>query len=509
MKIQTTLLVDWYKICHKEFYDKRIQLLTSYYTPRMSRIKGWDTVPVLGIQSFIQEFLIDHFNENFFKRSLKDVVEEYNYIISEGLGEDEVNNEKIISLHKLGYLPLDIRSLDEGMECPIRCPMIEITNTHPDFAWVTNSIESLMSCELWYQMIAAKVGVEYRKIANKWFEKTCDGDWLTKARSAISEFAMRGEHCLEGAMRASTGFLCSFNKTSTVPAIARICNYYGDRFRDIATGMKSTEHSIACSSNTLDGDEITLLRRLITVEVPKGKLSFVSDSYDYWNFIINIVPQLKNEILNRDGTIFFRGDSGDPVKIITQTVVELWKIFGGTVNSKGYKVLDPHVRAIYGDSITMVRANRIYFELEELGFAAENVALGAGSFSMLCLEEEDGYICEGQGSAFELKYKLSPFTRDTFGVAIKTTYGETKDGGFDIFKNPKTDTGNFKKSQMGCCVVFNPEDHDDVLWYTQGYTLEEAHNDNGNLLTPVFLNGELVKKTTFAEIRNRLWNGNF
>jgi nicotinamide phosphoribosyltransferase len=481
----------------------------------MTRIKGWDSVPVLGIQSFVKEFLIDHFNENFFNVSLKDILEQYTYVITESLGKNRVNTKKIEKLHKLGYLPLDIRAIDEGVEIGIKTPMIEISNTLPDFAWVTNSIETLMSSELWYQMVTAKVGIEYRKIANKWFEKTCDEP--TKARSAISEFGYRGAHCHEGVMRASTGFLCSFNKTSTIPAIVRINEYYEDDLKNIGTGMVSSEHSIMTSSYALDGDEITLIKRLITETFPDGNISLVLDSYDYWNIIDVILPKLKDEILGRNGTLFCRGDSGTPEDIVVQTVQHLWNTFGGTVNKKGYKVLDSHIKAIYGDSITIQRANTIYSRLEKLGFSVECVALGAGSFSMLCLETTekvfDGY--DGPFKEYVSVDKLNPFTRDTFGVAIKTTYGEYIDEngdvkGFEIFKDPKTDTGNFKKSQKGCCIVEKQfADNVPYIAYTDGYTLEQAHNSPTNLLTPVFLNGKLVKETTFNEIRNRLWNGNF
>lgn len=115
--------------------------------------------------------------------------------------------------------------------------------------------------------------------------------------------------------------------------------------------------------------------------------SMVSDSYDYWNLVDNILPQLKDEIMAHNGTLLIRGDSGDPVEIVTQTVYHLWDIFGGTVNSKGYKVLDPHVKALYGDSITVQRCEKIYAELKAHGFACNNVSLGVGSFSMQCIEQ--------------------------------------------------------------------------------------------------------------------------
>ena len=221
----------------------------------------------------------------------------------------------------------------------------------------------------------------------------------------------------------------------------------------------------------------------------------VSDSYDYWNLVDNIIPQCKKEILEHDGIFMVRGDSGDPVDVVTRTVFKLWDIFGGTVNSKGYKVLDKHVKAIYGDYITMRRAKKIYEILKEAGFAASNASLGVGSFSMQCYESEseDGTV------------KLSPFTRDTLNFAIKATYCETSDGKqIPIFKNPKEMA--FKKSNKGCIAVY---DVDGQIFADDGKTFEDVSRDPDNLLVPVFRNGEMLKEYNLKEIRDRLWEGKF
>jgi len=500
---------DYYKQCHAEQYDKRIVKLVSYDTPRMSRIKGVTEMPFVGLQLFIKEWLIKDWNENFFDRDLQDIIEEYTWIITETLGGNRLHEEKIIALHNLGYLPIEIRALDEGTMCPIHVPCVEISNTHPDFAWVVNCIETHMSAETWYYGVSTLVGMMYRKIVNEYYEKTSDNIGLSK--SAMSEFGYRGLHGRSGAIKASTGFLCSFNKTATIPAIVEIHAAYGDPLNTIGGGMASTEHSVMCSSFALDGSELPLLKRLLTETYPDGPLSCVGDSYDYWNFVHNLIPQLKGEILGRNGTLYVRGDSGNPVEIITQTVFSLWETFGGTVNSKGYKVLDPHVRAIYGEAITPLRAREIFRVLEENGFSAENVALGAGSFSMLCLEEEIIRVCDSCEDEVETT-RFNIFNRDTFGRAIKTTYGEAENHngvmGFNIFKDPKTDTGGFKKSQKGACIVYESI-VDGEIKYSDGITLHQAHDAGNNLLTPVFKNGILLKDTTFHEIRNRLWNGKF
>lgn len=241
-----------------------------------------------------------------------------------------------------------------------------------------------------------------------------------------------------------------------------------------------------CSNYAVDGDEETLIRRLLTEIYPNTSFSAVLDSYDYWNVIDNVLPRLKKEILEHNGCMLMRGDSGECVEVVTKTVFKLWEQFGGTVNSKGYKVLDPHVKAIYGDSITIQRCEEIYRILEENGFACSNVALGVGSFSMQCIEE-DGI--------------LKPFTRDTFSSCIKATYCEIAGAPYPIFKNPKE--GGFKKSQKGCCVVY--ED----LSFKDGFTWEEACKNPENILCPVFRDGKLLVEQNLQEIRARLHDGKF
>ena len=200
--------------------------------------------------------------------------------------------------------------------------------------------------------------------------------------------------------------------------------------------------------------------------------------------INNILPVLKPEIMAHNGCMLMRGDSGDCVEVVTKTVFRLWDLFGGTVNSKGYKVLDPHVKAIYGDSITVQRAEAIYKILEENGFAANNVALGVGSFSFQCIEE-DGV--------------LKPFTRDTFSSCIKATYCEINGKPTPIFKNPKD--GGFKKSQKGCCIV--RKDENGEYAFTDGWTWDEASLP-GNLLVPVFRDGKMLREQSLSEIRGML-----
>lgn len=503
-RMNPLLMMDYYKAVHDIMLPAGITKSVSYFTPRMSRVDRWNKVAFSHLQAFIKEYLIDSFNRDFFSIPVEEIIAEYERLLDNTLGKGAYCSDKIRKLHTLGYLPIEIVALPEGTMVPMGVPMFGITNTHPDFAWLPQALESLISAEMWHPMIATTVGYTYRRIVDEYYNKTCD-DSIPHAK-ALGAFDFRGEESLQSAIKAGAGWCFSFLNTATVPVIPYLERMYPcDCTKDqVAYGSPSTEHSVMCSNYAVDGDEITLLRRLLTEIYPNTSFSAVLDSYDYWNVVENILPQLKSEIMAHNGCMLIRGDSGDCVQVVTQTVFKLWEIFGGTVNSKGYKVLDPHVKAIYGDSITIQRCEEIYQILAENGFACSNVALGVGSFSFQCIEEQQKVEDDVDGGYINATV-LKPFTRDTFSMCIKATYCEVDGNPVPIFKNPKD--GGFKKSQKGCCVV--ARDSDGKLAFTDGHTWSEACMHSENLLTPVFRDGILLKEYTLSEVRSTLHGGNF
>lgn len=483
------LLIDFYKAVHSDMLPEKIEKSVSYFTPRMSRIKMWDKVVMFGLQAFIKTYLIEYFNKEFFEKTIEEVVGEYNRVLNAALGKNAFKSEKIEKLHRLGYLPIEIKALQEGTKVPMHVPMFEISNTHPDFAWLPQALESLISAEMWHPMLSATVGATYREIVNKYYDISVD-DNIPRSK-ALGDFSFRGQECLQSAVKSSAGWCLSFLNTATVPVIPFLEQMYNCdcEKEEVALGAVSTEHSVMCSNYAVDGDEITLLKRLLTEIYPDTSFSAVLDSYDYWNVIDEVLPKLKKEILEHNGCMLMRGDSGDCVEVVTKTVFKLWDIFGGTVNTKGYKVLNPHVKAIYGDSITIQRCEEIYKILIEHRFACNNVALGVGSFSMQCVEE-DG--------------ELKPFTRDTFSSCIKATYCEVDGTPIPIFKNPKD--GGFKKSQKGLCYVY--AEKDGTIAFKDGYTKENIPKEK-NLLETVYKNGKLIVEQSLEDIRNLLNNKKF
>jgi nicotinamide phosphoribosyltransferase len=336
----------------------------------------------------------------------------------------------------------------------------------------------------------ATVGWEYHKVAEKYYNMTAPG---ADPFMAMADFGFRGMSCMEDATRCSASWLLSFNKTSTIPALPYLDDYYNANCakNKIGIGAVSTEHSVMAANYAIDGDEISFVKRMLTEIYPNTSFSMVSDTYDYWNMVDNIIPACKREILTHNGKLLIRPDSGDMVSITIGTIQKLWDVFGGTVNKAGYKELDPHIGLIYGDGCTLNKVTEIYETLAQLGFAATNVVFGVGAFCFHALFSPDN--------------KFTVLTRDTWGMAMKATYGVFGGKEVPIFKDPKTDNG-LKKSQKGCCaVIVDPYKEDGSFLCIDGYS--EPVSDDDTLLITVFEDGCTANEQEFLNIRARLYGG--
>lgn len=572
-----SLLCDFYKVSHKDLYPKGTEVIYSTLTPRSNKyFSQADGVVVFGIQAFIKKYLIKYFNEQFFSRPKEDVVAEYVRVIKFTLGVENPDASHIAELHDLGYLPIRLKALKEGTVSPIKIPVLTIENTDKRFFWLTNYLETILSTEVWTPMTSATMAHQYRKLTDKFAIKT------TGSTEGVDfqghDFSMRGMSSLETAMSSGAGHLLSFTGTDSIPAILYLEEYYNADIEQelVGSSIVATEHSIMSSLTPADGDrdEYEAFKYLITEANPTGFMSIVSDTYDFWKVIGETLPQLKDEIMNRDGRIVIRPDSGIPEDIICGThipdltsaeypednkpefqidyfsdmlhdmdlcgdgytgddnytfkfklndkyykmtvdveynrhdkryyyidgiemrevkeftpkmedlglIEALWNIFGGTVNEQGYKVLDTHIGAIYGDSITLERAETILTRLEEKGFASTNIVLGIGSYT----------------------YQYA--TRDTLGFALKATYTRINGQEVMLFKDPKTDDGT-KRSQRGRVHVH--KDRNGGIVFVDGMREGELLGqlavdppiDLTNLLETVFENGELIRDQSLSEIR--------
>lgn len=548
-----SLLCDFYKVSHAAQYPQGTEYVYSTLTPRNTKyfLGGRIRHPRIvsfGFQSFVKNYLIDFFNEHFFARNENEVVAEYEDLLRVALGAAP-DSSHIRALHRIGYLPLEIRAVPEGKTVAVSVPVLTIVNTKPEFFWLTNYFETLLSCQTWQPMTSASIALAMYQLANEYADKTCDD--VGHIPFQAHDFSMRGMSSLETAELSGMGHLLYFTGTDNIPAMMAAKHFYGkDLPQDYLFGasIPATEHSVMSAHTKGDAekiaDEYETYRYLLQDVYPNGFVSIVSDTYDFWHNVTEVFPRLKDIIMQRDGRFVVRPDSGDPVEILCGIQIDaaysdeaqfhkdtfvpdwdneeydflgngevvlignryakvflyaddeipagqdhpyrleyfeptaqekgliqcLWDTFGGVVNSKGYKVLDSHIGAIYGDSITYQRMMEIFERLERKSFASSNVVFGIGS------------------------YTYQYVTRDVLGFAVKCT-AVTIDGDEHIvFKAPKTDSK--KKSQRGRVKVVNNGDS-----YVDNLYSDSDYSDD--VMQTIFKDGKLLVEDNFQTLRER------
>ena len=477
-------VADTYKNCHVDVYPAGMTKLVSYLVPRKSMFEKQQKVVVFGIQAFIKNF--KETADLWFAKPTSEVIADYEKKMNLQLGPGNYETSHIEKLHRLGYLPLKIRAIPEGSLVNMGVPIVSVENTLPEFAWLAQWTECWLQGEIWKPCNDATAGYMYYKIAKKFYDKTTDG---ADPRMAASDFGMRGMSCMEEACKTSAAWLISFNKTSTVPAISWLDYFYNAdcSYNHLGIGAVSIEHSVVSSNVAAGVTEKELILKLLK---QYKNLSYVSDTYDYWDIVKNVLPSIKEELLAHEGKFLVRPDSGDQYENVIKTVQSLWETFGGTENKKGYKILNPHVGVILGDGCTLKQVEKIWKKLDEMKFAATNVLFGVGAFCFHAFFEGD---------------KMIVSTRDTFGFAQKTTYIKLYNGKeLEVVKDPKTDTDNLKKSHKGLVFVEKIKNDykafdgfDEESYKTHAQRFEDA-------MITVFENGVQMNRQTFMEIRDRL-----
>lgn len=170
-------------------------------------------------------------------------------------------------------------------------------------------------------------------------------------------------------------------------------------------------------------------------------------------------------ILNRNGRIVFRPDSGDIIKVSQRVLELLGQYFGYTVNNKGFKVLPDQVRALWGDGINISDMDRILEESAKNGWSSENWAFGMG-----------GGL-------------LQKINRDTCRFAFKCSAQKYDDKWHDVQKRPLDMSKASKKGRLS--LILN-----EINKYQ---TIQET--SERDILDLVFENGKLIREQTFSEIR--------
>ena len=352
---------DSYKVSHKAMEVDQTQLIYSNFTPRTSKYfedmyPDFDKkVVFFGLQYFILKELIHNWQEYFFKRDHDEVMAQIEEIFLPYIGMSGDRLKHFSNLHKLGYLPLHVKALDEGTLVPVGMPVLTVQNTHPEHSWLTNYVESVLSAEMWKPITIATAAREFAKIRNKYYDLTVSDH--TFKGFAIHDFSYRGHSSHDSAAICGAAALLYSIGTDNVPGLVLARSIYGAD-NQVAFSVAASEHSVTTlginffatqvladpelvelakqlkeklkeigAENEYDQalGELVTIHRLLTKVYPTGVLSYVADSYDFWRVLTVLLPLLKPYILARtEGKLVIRPDSGDPVDMVVgHTVIKV------------------------------------------------------------------------------------------------------------------------------------------------------------------------------------------
>jgi nicotinamide phosphoribosyltransferase len=452
------LLTDSYKVSHHVQYPKNTQVIYSYFESRGGLHKE---VCFFGLQIFLKRYLQGVVVT---QEKIEEAADLYNSHF--GPGTNVFNRkgwEYILNEHG-GRLPVRIKALPEGTCLPYKNVMFTMENTDPECYWLTNFLETLL-VQVWYPMTVATNSREQKKLILKSLIETGDPSGVN---FKLHDFGYRGVSSVETAGIGGAGHLTQFLGTDTVAALVVARDIYGADCAGFS--IPASEHSTITAwqqSGESDAYENML------AQYPKGLVACVSDSYDIFHAAGEIWgKQLKELVLQRDGQLVIRPDSGDPPTVDLKLLEVLGEAFGYTTNEKGYKVLDPHVRIIQGDGIDIYMIDKILKHINSHGWSTDNIAFGSGG---------------------GLLQKLN---RDTQKCAFKCSLAIIDGKEVPVYKDPATDPG--KKSKKGYLSVHRSSA--DGSWETRS---DGNHDFESDEMRVVFENGYILVDEKWEDIKKR------
>lgn len=534
---------DYYKVAHKGMLPQGITKQYNNFVARANKyLPQYDKLVVFGVERAWDK-IVKKFDEDFFNLSELEVgvlLLDYKHFIETTLGiEYDVKHWK--SLYELGHLPVKCRAIPEGTEIPMGTPFFTIENTNDRFAWLVGWLETVISAEMWKPTtVATVVKKGYYDVCMDYAEKTCDNNLHVPFQ--CHDFSARGQANMEDAINNGLAHLQYFDGTDNVPAMKAsgktgICSIsatehsvmcaYGEKneldlykkliTETVPSGLVSIVSDTWDYFNVIDNylpalkDQIMARDGKVVIRGDSGNPADIAcgsakvidlQEYDFIEEALDILEErvieeeresagfgcignfdtvryMKHEgkiykvsydlEWNRWDKTYYFLETVDRAKIeeveLTSeqkgSIEVLWETFGGTINSKGYKVLDPHIGFIYGDGITPELLKEILHRLEEKGFASENMVFGVGSYSL-----------------------SAQYSRDSFGMAIKSTHIVVDGEERLIYKNPKT-ASSAKKSLKGRAVVLPTEDSYKTV---DNLNIEEEKSYENDNVLKVFFN---------------------
>jgi len=450
------LKTDSYKPSHWKQYPPETSRVYSFFESRGGRFP--ETL-FFGLQHIVMEHL-----EGI--RVTESDIEEAKTLFAAHFGTDSIFNEegwRIIVRKHGGRLPIRIKAVPEGMVVPTGNVLMTVENTDRRVPWITNYLETILS-QVWYPTTVATQSRAMRNIIASALEETGDPSLV---HFKLHDFGYRGSTSDESAGIGGAAHLVNFMGSDTLAGILVARDTYGEPMAGFS--IPAAEHSTITSWGK--ENEAAAYENILR-QFPDGLVAVVSDSYDIYRAVTELWgKELRKQVLERNGTLVVRPDSGKPQEVVVKVLEALGRAFGAEKNRKGYLVLNPKVRVIQGDGIDLGSLESILFSMKMAGWSADNVAFGSG-----------GGL-------------LQKVDRDTSKFAFKCSAVEVDGIWRDVMKDPVTDPG--KRSKAGRMKLIRRDG-------TFATVREDAEGED--LLETVFEDGNIVRKQSFADIRNRAWS---
>jgi len=459
---------DSYKGTHWKQYPKNTTKVYSYLESRGGK---FNNTLFYGLQFFLKKYLT---GKVVTEQKIQFAKKLWDAHLGPGLF-NESGWRHILETHN-GHLPIKIKAVPEGLSIPTSNVLVTVENTDPEVPWLTNYIETLL-LQVWYPISVGTLSREIKEVLVDSLKQTTDLDsegLKNQVSFMLHDFGYRGVSSVESAGIGGSAHIVNFLGTDTIAAIETAQEFYNTD-NILAFSIPASEHSTITSWG--EANESKAFENMLDA-YPTGLVACVSDSFDiiracgmYWGGI------LRNKIMQRDGRLVVRPDSGDPVETLRQVFKILWNRFPGTTNNKGFKVLHPNIRVIQGDGVNYESIQDILNMMIEEGFSVENIAFGMGG---ALLQKVD---------------------RDTQKFAFKCSHIVIDGEEVDVRKNPIeiNEKGervqSFKKSKTGRLKLIKTED--------SYQTIEKAQDETDDILVTVFEDGLMIKEWTFEEIREK------
>jgi nicotinamide phosphoribosyltransferase len=360
--LNALLRTDSYKVSHPALYPEKLEYAHSYMEARQGA--AFKEIVFFGLQYYALRFLS---GMQIKRHEVDEAVEFYAQHFGREVFDPAPWYTIVDDFH--GFLPLRVCALPEGTVAKIGEPLMTIENTDPRFAFLPGWVETVMM-KLWYPITIASQSYAIRQQLQSLFDTYSDNP--SALDFAVHDFGYRGCATEEQAELGGAAHLLSFRGSDTLAGVDFARSWYAGGVTGFS--IPALEHSVVLAHD-YEGDAFDQILNTY----PTGVIACVSDTYNYWDTLMDEwCDALKDIVLSRDGKVVIRPDSGDPEDVVLRSLDILWDAYGGTVNSKGLRVLDPHIGLIQGDGMDLYTIPELFRTVVDHGFAPENLAVGSG-----------------------------------------------------------------------------------------------------------------------------------